>query len=83
MISRPKSRYHRMRSNIDLFSVMLNLLIVAFFIATPVSIWYSNRIDTDAINAQCGTQYSQFQVLMSGDTLKQLCQIKEQQIKLK
>jgi hypothetical protein len=53
------------------------------FVGIPVANWYAAGVEQQAINSQCKTNYTQLQVLLSGDTLKQLCQIKEQQVTVK
>lgn len=48
-----------------------------------VLIWCSVAVEQRAINQQCNTNYSRIDVLLAGDTLQNLCKIKEQQIVLK
>ena len=53
------------------------------FVGIPVSSWYSAGIEQKAINSQCGTNYSQLEVMVSGKNLTELCRIKQQEILLK
>ena len=53
------------------------------FVGIPVSSWYSAGIEQKAINSECGTNYSQFDVMLSGENLTELCRIKNQELLLK
>lgn len=53
------------------------------FVGIPVANWYSAGIEQKAINIQCGTNYSQLEVMVSGKNLTELCRIKQQEILLK
>jgi hypothetical protein len=61
---------------------MKSLIFLSIAIAL-VLIWCSVDVEQRAINQQCNTNYSRFDVLLAGDTLQNLCKIKEQQIVLK
>lgn len=67
----------------NLFPSFCVLLTVSIIVGLPVAHWYSAGVEQEAINKQCKTNYTQLQILFSGDTLKQLCQIKEQQVTIK
>ena len=61
--------------------MVLGLTVV--FVGVPVSSWYSAGVKQKAINAECGTNYSHTDVLLSGENLTELCRIKSQQVTLK
>jgi hypothetical protein len=56
------------------------LIVVTIVISIPISNWYSAGVEQKAINAQCGTNYSQLDVLTSSKSLTELCRIKNQQL---
>jgi len=58
------------------FGVALSFI----FIGIPVSSWYSAGVKQKAINSECGTNYSQLDVMVSGESLTELCRIKQQEI---
>jgi hypothetical protein len=45
--------------------------------------WYSAGVEQRAINSECGTNYSQLDVMLSGKNLTELCRIKNQELLLK
>ena len=53
------------------------------FIGIPASSWYSAGVEQKAINSECGTNYSQLEVMVSGENLTELCRIKSQELHLK
>ena len=55
---------------------------VAIVIGLPIASWYSAGVEQKAINTQCGTNYSQLDVLFSSKSLTELCRIKNQSITL-
>jgi hypothetical protein len=55
---------------------------VAIVIGGPIASWYSAGVEQKAINTQCGTNYSQLDVLLSSKSLTELCRIKNQSITL-
>jgi len=58
------------------------LIVVTIIIATPIANWYSAGVEQKTINTQCGTNYSQLDVLTSSKSLTELCRIKNQSITL-
>jgi hypothetical protein len=56
------------------------LIVVTIVISIPISNWYSAGVEQKAINSQCGTNYSQLDVLTSSKSLTELCRIKNQQL---
>ena len=62
-----------------MFGVGISLI----FIGIPVSHWYSAGVKQKAINSECGTNYSQLEVMVSGESLTELCRIKSQELHLK
>ena len=60
--------------------VGVSLIVVTIIIATPIANWYSAGVEQKAINTQCGTNYSQLDVLTSSKSLTELCRIKNQQL---
>jgi hypothetical protein len=61
--------------------VVLGLSLV--FVGVPVATWYSAGVEQRAINAECGTNYSRIDVMLSRDGLTELCRIKKQEILLR
>jgi hypothetical protein len=59
-----------------MFGVGISLI----FIGIPVSNWYSAGVKQKAINSECGTNYSQLEVMFSGESLTELCRIKNQEL---
>jgi hypothetical protein len=53
------------------------------FVGIPVAHWYSASVEQKAINKECGTNYSQLEVMLSGKNLTELCRIKQQELLLK
>jgi hypothetical protein len=53
------------------------------FIGIPASSWYSAGVEQKAINNECGTNYSQLEVMVSGKNLTELCRIKNQELLFK
>jgi hypothetical protein len=53
------------------------------FVGIPVAHWYSAGVEQKAINKECGTNYSQLDVMLSGKNLTELCRIKQQELLLK
>ena len=62
--------------------VGLPAICVAIVIGGPIASWYSAGVEQKAINTQCGTNYSQLDVLFSSKSLTELCRIKNQSITL-
>jgi hypothetical protein len=60
--------------------VGLPLFCVAVVIGLPISTWYSAGVEQKAINTQCGTNYSQLEILSSSKSLTELCRIQNQQL---
>jgi hypothetical protein len=60
--------------------VGLPAICVAIVIGGPIASWYSAGVEQKAINSQCGTNYSQLDVLLSSKSLTELCRIKNQQL---
>jgi hypothetical protein len=59
------------------------MFLAAVFVGIPVASWYSSGVKQKAINAECGTNYSRVDVMLSGEGLTELCRIKSQQVTLK
>jgi hypothetical protein len=66
-----------------IFGTAMVLGLTFFFVGVPVSVWYSAGVEQKAINAECGTNYSRVDVMLSGEGLTELCRIKSQQLTLK
>jgi hypothetical protein len=63
-------------------SILVGTLIL-IFAGIPISHWYSAGVEQKAINSECGTNYSQLDVMLSGKNLTELCRIKNQELLLK
>jgi len=66
-----------------IFTTIIISIIILVFAGIPISVWYSAGVEQKAINAECGTDYSQVDVMLSGKNLTELCRIKNQQLLLK
>jgi hypothetical protein len=53
------------------------------FVGIPAANWYSAGVEQKVINKECGTNYSQLDVMLSGKNLTELCSIKHQELLLK
>jgi hypothetical protein len=56
---------------------------VLILIAAPITGVVRVTTTQQALNEQCGTNYSFFQVATAGDNLSRLCQIKNQTVTIK
>jgi hypothetical protein len=66
-----------------IFGTVIVLGLTFVFVGVPVASWYSAGVEQKAINAECGTNYSRIDVMLSRDGLTELCRIKSQQVTLK
>jgi hypothetical protein len=66
-----------------IFGTIVVVGLSVIFVGLPVASWYSAGVEQKAINAECGTNYSRLDVLLSRDNLTELCRIKNQQLVLK
>ena len=69
--------------HVDYFAVgifSLAALLIGVIITSNV---VGFRITQQALNEQCGTNYSLIQVALAGDNLSRLCQIKNQTVTIK
>jgi hypothetical protein len=69
--------------NFDLFQVLVVVGVVAIFIAAPIVGASRVIVTQQAINQECGSNYSFLQVALAGDNLSRICQIKNQTITIK
>lgn len=63
--------------------IIVSTAMVSLFVGTPYFSYQGARVTREALNEQCGTDYSVMDVLMSGDTLKELCKMKNQELLIK
>ena len=68
---------------ITAFLVVVSFAVVGLVAFIPVSMWKSAGISQKAINQECGTDYSQWDLLFAGDNLTELCRIKQQELLIK
>ena len=72
---------------IDIFgSAFLRILLLIMFVflgSVPIIIWKSAGIMTPQLNKQCGTNYSQMDVFLVGDSLIELCRVENQKLEIK
>lgn len=66
-----------------IFTLFIGSALFFVFVGVPVSVWYSSGVRQKALNAECGTDYSRIDVMLSGESLTELCRIKQQEILLK
>ena len=65
------------------FLALMILLIGGIFVSVPFSEWNSAGVVQKQLNEQCGTNYSQMDVLLSSEKLTELCKIKSQELLVK
>ena len=63
-----------------IFATIIVVGLSVIFVGLPVASWYSAGVKQKAINAECGTNYSRIDVMLSGEGLTELCRIKSQQV---
>ena len=61
-----------------IFGSGLIITVAAIFGGIPYSMWQSAEITAKELNKQCGANYTQREVFFAGDTLTELCRIKNQ-----
>jgi hypothetical protein len=59
------------------------LAAVSVFGFIPVSAWKSAGITKRALNSECGTNYTQWDTFFAGESLTELCRIKQQELLIK
>lgn len=67
----------------NVFLALVILFIGSMFISIPITEWNSAGVVQKQLNEQCGTNYSQMDVLLSGEKLTELCKIKNQEFLIK
>ena len=72
-----------MKHPLDPIFTVLPLLIIAIFVAIPVSGVYQAVTLQKTINQECNTNYSLMEVALNGDKLIELCKVKNQTLTLK
>ena len=67
----------------NVFLALMILLIGGTMVSGPITAWKSAGVVQKQLNAQCGTNYSQMDVLFSSGNLTELCKIKNQELLIK
>jgi len=67
----------------NVFLALMILFIGSMFISIPIIDWNSAGVVQKQLNEQCGTNYSQMDVLFSSEKLTELCKIKNQEFLIK
>lgn len=67
----------------NVFLALMILFIGSIVISIPITGWNSAGVVQKQLNEQCGTNYSQMDVLLSGEKLTELCKIKNQELLIK
>jgi len=65
------------------FLALMILFIAGILVSAPFTQWNSAGVVQKQLNTQCGTNYSQLDVLLSGEKLTELCKIKSQELLVK
>jgi hypothetical protein len=65
------------------FLALMVLFIAGILVSVPFTEWNSAGVVQKQLNTQCGTNYSQLDVLLSGEKLTELCKIKSQELLIK
>lgn len=63
--------------------VVVTVSVGAVFLSVPIGTYQSAKITREALNEQCGTNYSMTDVLFAGDRLQDLCKMKNQELLIK
>ena len=63
--------------------LFISIVVVILFIGTPFLTIASANNRATVINQQCNTNYSATDMLLNGDTIERLCQVKEQTVTIK
>ena len=66
-----------------LMCVFLVILVGGIMVLGPIIGWNSAGVVQKQLNEQCGTNYSQTDVFLSGEELTELCKIKNQELLIK
>ena len=67
----------------NVFLALMILFIGSMVISIPITEWNSAGVVQKQLNEQCGTNYSQMDVLLSSEKLTELCKIKNQEFLIK
>ena len=65
------------------FLAILLAIMVVFLGSMPIIIWKSAGIMSQQLNKQCGTNYRQMDVFITGDSLTELCRMENQKLEIK
>ena len=65
------------------FLVIMFLFVGGIMVLGPITEWNSAGVVQKQLNEQCGTNYSQMDVLLSSEKLTELCKIKNQEFLIK
>ena len=63
--------------------VVVTASVGTVFLSVPFGTYQSAKITREALNEQCGTNYSVMDVLFAGDRLQELCKMKNQELLIK
>ena len=67
----------------NVFLALMILFFGSMLISIPITEWNSAGVVQKQLNEQCGTNYSQMDVLFSSEKLTELCKIKKQEVLIK
>jgi hypothetical protein len=68
---------------LTIFTCAIILVAASVFAFIPISAWKSAGITKRALNSECGTNYTQWDTLFAGESLTELCRIKQQELFIK
>ena len=63
--------------------LLVTVMVGSLIVGIPVSSYLSAKVTRQALNEQCGTDYSVLDVLVSGEQLQGLCKMKNQELLIK
>ena len=69
--------------NFDLFQTLVIVGVIITFVVAPIVGASRVIVTQQAINQECGSNYSFLQIALAGDNLSRICQIKNQTITIK
>ena len=72
-----------MNTTEKLVCAFLVILVGVIMLLGPIIEWNSAGVVQKQLNEQCGTNYSQMDVLLSSEKLTKLCKIKNQEFLIK
>lgn len=65
------------------FLAVMLMVVPTILLSIPVIGWQAAGVTQKALNQQCATNYTQWEVYITGSDLTELCRIKQQELLIK